>query len=199
MVDPTQGKVNPSDIQSFVTALEHSLTASHSPATRAALNGNEYVVSDTVTITPTQSARYIYLENPTSQPFVMFSDHIKARGGDCEVRIFDESDIDASTFSAGEYHNVRSDVTQDPPQNLRLGYRSDVTINDFGRLYDQGFINTSSHGRFTIGTDTFHSVSYIIGSNSSALVEIDNVSSNDVDVTTTLELHENRDVPRVTD
>jgi hypothetical protein len=199
MVDPDSEAENPHLVRALHQALEHGIVTLQYTADRAAVNGDQYRVSDVFTITTTQSSAYFYVENNTDNMFVLDEDQIKVTGANARIYVRDEPTVDTSTFTQIEFINGRSDITPGPDQNAYFGYDTDVTINDLGRIYDVDYIKASSGspGDTMTGTGSNGGISYIIGPQSSAILEVENDGSSEIEVSIGADFHEIRELPNV--
>lgn len=190
----------PEQQEATFRALEHAILTHESITHRLSINGDNYHISQTFTVTPTQGSAYVFIDNSmTTDLFGLISDDIKVSGGNVEVYVYDEPDLDETTFQSIEFVNTRSDVIPGPDQNAYFGYDNDVSITDTGRIYDQDFIkaSTGSVGTTQTGSGKNGAVSYIIGPSSSAMLEVRNISSNDIEVSVSASFHAIPPVPEL--
>lgn len=197
---PEDGFNNPAMIRAVHQALEHAATPTENVFNRLAATGNAYHIGTRFTITTAQGSAYFYIDNGgNDSPFVLNSDDIKISGGDAVIFVRDEPSLDVGTFDSFEFKNIRSDILPGPETNAYFGYDNGVTISDKGRLYDEDFIkaSTGSAGSTSTGTGRDGSVQYIIGVDSTAMLEIQNDSSNDIEVSISAKFHELPNVPPI--
>jgi len=198
--EPEDGANSPELVRSLYQALEHSATPTEAVFDRLAATGNAYHIGTSFTITPTQGSAYFYIDNSgNSSPFVLGADSIKVAGGNARVYVRDEPTLDVGTFNTYEFRNVRSDVTPSPNQSAYFGYDNNVTVTDKGRLYDENFIkaSTGSVGTTSTGTGKDGKTQYIIGDDSTALLEVMNDSSNEIEVSISAKFFELPEVPDI--
>jgi len=197
---PEDGAENPALVRAFHEAFEKSLPPTESVQHRLAVQGRDYHIGSRFTITTAQGSAYFYIDNSMGDvPFAIVTDDIKVSGGNALVYVRDEPDLDLGTFQSFEFKNVRSDVTPGPGQDAYFGYDNDVTINDKGRLFDENFIKASqgSPGQTQTGAGKNGGVSYIIGPGSTGFLEIENNSSNEIEVSISAQFHETPPVPDI--
>jgi len=199
---PDVGQENPHLIRSLYRAMEHAVIPSETVFDRMASLGNAYHVGSRFTITQTQGSAYFYIDNSSvSDPFLLQTDVIKVSGGDALTYVWDEPDVDETTFTSIEYKNLRSDVTSGPESDAYFGYDNNVTINDTGLLYEEDFIKASSGspGTTSTGAGSNGEAKYIIGDGSTAMLQIENDSQNDIEVSVSSFFYYVPDVPVIID
>jgi len=197
---PEKSHENPHLIKALHRAMEHSAVPNDTIFDRMAVLGNVYHVGKRFTITPSQGSAYFYIDNNgVSDPFKLQADAIKVANGDALIYVRDEPTLDESTFSSVEYKNIRSDVTPSPRADAYFGYDSSATVSDKGRIYDEDFIKADAGdpGKSSTGAGENGEVRYIIGDDSSAMLEVENDSSNDIEVSVSAFFHYFPDVPSI--
>lgn len=197
---PEDGHENPAAVRAMYRAMEHAVTPSETLFDRMAALGNVYHVGTRFTITPTQGSAYLFVDNSdVDDPFQLQADEIKVDGGDALIYVRDEPSLDSSTFTQTEFTNVRSDVIPGPDADVYFGYDDDVTISDKGRVYDEDFIKAAAGdpGEASTGAGSNGKVRYIIGDDSTAMLEIQNDSSNEIEVSVSSFFHYVPDVPSI--
>lgn len=199
MTEHTDGMHNPHVVDANFQAIQHAISGQVHASDRAALNGNKYRISSVFDLTETQGSAYFYVENPTENIFFLSNDRIKVSEGNALTFVRDEPDLDETTFQSVEFVNTRSDVTPGPDQNAYFGYDSNVTITNKGRAYDENYIKASSGspGQTSTGTGENGGVDYIVGPNSSAMLEVQNDSTNTLEVSISAEFYESQDLPEL--
>jgi len=184
----------PSRQEAFWRALEHSVVSIESVGHRISVNGKSYRISIVKNITTTQGSLYLYVKNNSSNLFAQTALSIKVYDGNANYYIYDEPDVDTSTFNVFNFSNIRSDVTQDPNINAYVGFGNNVTINDIGQLFDEEFIRSGNKEEKSNGN-----VEYIIGDESSALLQIENASNNEIEVSVSANFYKLPDMPGLID
>lgn len=183
--NPTRESTSPVLLRAYHTALEEAVIPTSSVAARQGQFGKRWVQSFRQTLTTDQNAIYLYVTNTSeSQLNAEFLDLYT--NGDVLIDIYDEPDLDSSTFTKRDFRNVRSDVTKDPPWDAYIGTENNVTVNDEGRPFTHTFVQS---GQTTVG-QSLDKPGYIIDDDSSALLKITNNNGNDILVAATIYFHE---------
>lgn len=193
--NPTIGKNSPVIVRAFHNALEESMSAVDDMKTRQAQHGKRWLINGRQTVTPTQTALYIYIENPTTDKPLNVEGLDLYTDQAVTIDLYDEPTLDEATFSAEEFKNVRSSVRKDPPYNFYKGTENNVTISDKGRSFISTFAKPSR--KKSIGA-SHGAPGYIIDPESSALIEIALDSNNDTTISANLYCHEEVSVPDLT-
>jgi len=194
--DPTLNRNSPIITRAFWNALQQAATPTDDVAARQGQYGKRWLINGRQLVTTTESALYLYIENPTDDR------QLNVEGVDLYVDqsvtidLYDEPTLDETTFNADEFKNTRSSVTKDPPWNLYRGVETDVTISDEGRKFVGTFADPGS--KKDIGAD-HRAPGYIIDSNSSALIKIGIDSTNDTNIALNSYCHEEVRGPNLTD
>lgn len=186
---PQESGSRPQMQEAMWRALEHAVIANETLEHRSSVNGHTYRISKIFSITDTQNKAFLYVSNPVAELLAQTALSVKVYDGDCEYRIYDEPTVDETSFSQESFSNLRSDVTADPDQNIYFGYDTDVTVSDTGRLFDEEFIRAGNKEEKSNGD-----VEYIIGSDSSALLEVTNTSNNTIEVSLSANFYKIPDV-----
>jgi hypothetical protein len=111
------------------------------------------------------------------------------------IDIYDEPDVDETTFNQDEFKNTRSSVQKDPPYNLYRGVETDVTINDTGRVFIETLASPGSKKDVGVVHDA---PGYIIDPGSSAMLKIGLDSNNDTTIAVNSYCHEEVSGPDLT-
>lgn len=193
---PTTGRNSPILVRALWNALQQAVGVSTSPQERQGHFGKRWMISDSRTVTSTQSSLYLYIENPESDRTLDVEGATLYTNRQVTVTIYDEPSLDETTFNAGEFRNTRSSVTKDPPWNLYKGTENNVTISNKGREFMQDRMDSGVTQN--AGTH-FNAPGYIIDPESSALVEISLDTNNDTDVSLSVYTHEQVFAPDLTD
>lgn len=199
MTEHTDSAQNPHLVDAYYQAVQHAVSAQVHASDRAAANGGEYRVSRVFDLTTTEESAYFYVDNHMQNMFFLENDQVKVSGGNAMTYVWDEPSVDTGTFQSLEFINTRSDVEPGPDQDIYFGYASDVTISDTGRQYHEDYIKASSGspGQTSTGTGEHGGVDYIIGSDSSAMLEVQNDSDNTLQVSVSAQFHEPQDLPNL--
>lgn len=192
--NPSDGHSNPSQIRSLHEAIEQSVATISTIKERQAQHGKRWVLSYRRTITPTQNAFYIYIDNPSS--YLLDIDGVNIyTNGSLLVDLYDEPTVDTSTFTSNEFRNTRSSVRKDPPWNAYSGTENNVTISDSGREFSVDFFEA---GRGNSIGEGGSAPGYIVDPSSSALIKFTNDTSGDIQVAFTVHFNEQITAPDLT-
>jgi len=201
MVSPEDNQENPARVRSVHAALEHAVVASDEATERSALAGENYRLSPVFDVTTQQDSAYLYVENNSSDYFILNEDTISIVGGNANTFVYHNADVDVSTFTQQDFVNTRTGQADSQNQLAYFGYDNGVTINDKGLTYERDFVvaTTSSQGNTSSTSGESGAVGFIIDPGDNAMLEVQNDSSETLTVSVSAEFYELRtDLPSST-
>jgi hypothetical protein len=186
MTRPEDGKENPALIRAMHEALAQTVVPTGGMKGRQTIQGNRYSVTQNTTVTTTQPAIYLYVENLTNddrgyhvEPFEIYT------GGEFDIYTYKNPTVDTGTFTSESFANTTTGSTSSPDANAFVGYDNNATISDKGTVV---LVQTIGSGKKVVGRTSGHAT-IVVESGDSILVEFNNQSGQDQKIAGTIFMH----------